>query len=264
MSVNSYLTTLASSLVLSEQEKLSIATSIKTLSYRLQLHFGNNITEHFQFGSSTRGTILPRKADKDSDIDYMVVFNTSDTHKKPQTYLNYLRYFVENKYFSSEIYQSYPTIVLSLNHIKFELVPAIQGYFSYKIPSPSSYENEWISTEPSKTNQTLQDKNVSNNFQIKPLVRLIKYWNTKEGKIFTSFSIEEYIISQYFFSSKFSSLKDYFYEFWSAFSYPYDTAQYIKDKVERAKRYAKQAKDYENRNQPALANLEIQKIVPSL
>ena len=43
-----------------------------------------------------------------------------------------------------------------------------------------------------------------------------------------------------------------------------DTAQYIKDKVERAKKYAAQAKTYEDDNMPYSAEIEIKKIVPSL
>src|SRR5690606_40140815 len=58
----------------------------------------------------SRGTILPRSMDEQSDIDYMVVF--SDGSATPQTYLNRLKTFVEKRYGSSEIYQSSPTIVL--------------------------------------------------------------------------------------------------------------------------------------------------------
>ena len=261
MSVNSHLTSLASTLVLSESETSSISTSINTLSSRLNSHFGSTVKEHFQFGSSTRGTILPRKADSNSDIDYMVLFDTSDGQKKPQTYLDRLRRFVEAKYSTSEIYQSHPTIVLSLNHINFELVPAIYNY-GYQIPSPASSWIEWMSTDPSGINQLLQDKNKNNNSKIKPLVRLIKYWNARQGHPFTSFSIEEYIISRSFWGC--SALKDYFYDFWSGFSYSYDTAQYIKNKVDSAKKYAKKAKEYEDNDRPISAELEIKKIVPSL
>lgn len=73
MSCNSYLVSIARSLVLSDQEKESIARSITTLQSRLNSWFGNAVTEHFQFGSSVRETILPRKVDSNSDIDYMVV-----------------------------------------------------------------------------------------------------------------------------------------------------------------------------------------------
>lgn len=82
MTVSTHLTTLASDLVLSNIEKSSISVSITTLSSRLNAYFGSNITNHFQFGSNTRGTILPRTADSNSDIDYMVVFDTSDGQKK--------------------------------------------------------------------------------------------------------------------------------------------------------------------------------------
>ena len=261
MTASTHLTTLASDLVLSDAEKTCISTSITTLSSRLKAYFGSNVTNHFQFGSNTRGTILPRKADSNSDIDYMVVFDTSDGQKKPQAYLDRLKKFAETKYSTSEISQSSPTIVLSLNHIRFELVPAINNY-GYQIPSPASSWTEWTSTDPAGANQTIQDKNKAENYQIKPLVRLIKYWNATQGHSFTSFSLEQYIVNKYFGSC--IALRDYFYAFWSDFSCTYDTAQYIKDQVERAKKYATQAKQYEADNMPATAEAEIKKIVPTL
>ena len=261
MTVSTHLASLASSLVLSESEKSSISRSIVTLFSRLDTYFGDGIIEHFQFGSNTRGTILPRKADINSDVDCMVVFDTSDGQKKPQTYLDRLKRFAEQKYSRSEIYQSSPTIVLSLNHIKFELVPAVDIY-GYQIPSPASSWTEWISTDPISTNQEIQDKNKSENYQIKPLVRLIKYWNASQGYPFTSFSIEQNIVGTYYISC--TSLKDYFYYYWEGFSCPYNSPQSTKDKVERAKKYAAQAKKYESDGLPVSAEIEIKKIVPEL
>lgn len=261
MTVNTHLTQLVSELVLSSTEKSAISTSITTLASRLDAYFGGNITQHFQFGSSTRGTILPRKADSNSDIDYMIVFDTSEGQKKPQTYLDRLRRFAESRYSTSEISQSHPTIVLSLNHIRFELVPAIYNY-GYQIPSPASSWLEWMSTDPSAANQWLQDKNKAENYQIKPLVRLVKYWNATKGHPFTSFSLEQYIVNSSFWSC--TAVRDYFYSFWSGFSCTYDTAQYIKDMVESAKQHAKKAKQYEDDNMPVSAESEIKKIVPVL
>lgn len=261
MSVNSHLTDLASALVLSDSERTSITTSISTLSGRLKDYFGSGITGQLQFGSSTRGTILPRKADEHSDVDYMVIFATSDGKKKPQTYLDRLLKFAENKYATSEIHQSHPTVVLALNHINFELVPAIYEY-GYQIPSPASSWTDWVYTDPTKTDSALQDKNKENNYQIKPLVRLVKYWNAKNGYPYLSFSLEEHIRNSYFFGG--TALKDYFYSFWSNFNYSYDVAQWIKDKVDLAKKRAAAAKDYEDRGYPVSAEDEIKKIVPSL
>jgi len=261
MSVNTHLTGLASDLVLSDTEKTGIATSITTLVTRLDAYFGKGITSHFQFGSYPRGTILPRKADNNSDIDYMIVFDTSDGQKKPQTYLDRLKKFAETKYSTSEIFQSSPTVVLSLNHIKFELVPAIYNY-GYQIPSPASYWADWMSTDPVAANKSLQDKNVAENYKIKPLVRLVKYWNALKGYPFTSFSLEQYIIGKYFYSC--SGLNDYFYAFWSGFDCPYDAPQSTKDKVVTATKYAQNAKDYEVNGYPVTAEDEIKKIVPAL
>ena len=162
MSVNSHLTQLSSDLVLSSSEKSSISTSISTLKNRLDSYFGSSIKSQQQFGSSTRGTILPRKDDSNSDIDYMIEFDTSDGKNKPQTYINRLKRFAEAKYSRSEIHQSHPTIVLQLNHINFELVPAVKSFYSLQIPSPASSWQEWIDTDPSRINSQLLDKNKQN------------------------------------------------------------------------------------------------------
>ncbi len=261
MTVGTYLSALASSLVLPEQERASIAISIATLSSRLNSYFGTGMSAHFQFGSSTRGTILPREADSSSDIDYMVVFSTVDGLRKPQTYLDRLRRFAETKYSTSEIHQSHPTVVLSLNHINFELVPAVKSYW-LQIPSPASDWSEWIPTDPSAANQALQDKNKANNDQIKPLVRLVKYWNAHNGHPFTSFSLEQYIVGRSFWLC--SALKDYFYAFWSAFDCTFDSPQYVKELVRSAKMHAKQAKEYEDNAMPTSAEAEVKKVVPTL
>jgi len=143
---------------------------------------------------------LPRQADNNSDIDYMVVFDISVYEaRKPQTYLDRLRRFTETKYSSSEVFQSRPTIVLSLKHIKFELVPAIYNY-GYQIPSPASSWVEWMNTDPMGANKSIQDKNKAENYLIKPLVRLVKYWNACHGYPFSSFLIEQYIVGKYFWS----------------------------------------------------------------
>lgn len=99
MSVITYLQARASSAVLSSVEEASINTSIATIQSRLGSHFGKDVASHFWFGSSTRGTILPRSMDPKSDIDYMIVF--ADKNYTPQTYLDRLKRFAEKYYASS-------------------------------------------------------------------------------------------------------------------------------------------------------------------
>ena len=63
MSVNTYLADLASMAVIKEQEKASIQKSIDVLQDRLRQYLCKDISEHFIFGSYSRGTILPRNMD---------------------------------------------------------------------------------------------------------------------------------------------------------------------------------------------------------
>lgn len=261
MTVNSYLTNLASRLVLSQTEKDSIQTSISTLSSRLHWSMSSEIEEKFQFGSSTRGTILPRLADEKSDIDYMVVFDTTYNEFRPQTYLNKLRRFVDERYSTSEVSQSHPTIVLNLNHIKFELVPAVKDrWYGYKIPSPAADWSDWMETSPNGFNSKLTTANTTNNSQIKPLVRLIKYWNAKNGYPFSSYELEEYICNQTFYVC--SQLKDYFYDFWLFFSWPSYLPNWIQSKVTTAQTRARNARDHENSGYSTTAEQMVEKIVP--
>lgn len=262
MSVNSHLQNTASALVLSSNEKRSIRTSLSTLKSRLNSYFESKITNHFKFGSFTRGTILPRHADENSDIDYMIVFDTSNGRYKPQTYLDKLRRFTKSKYSRSERKQSYPTIILQLNHINFELVPAIEPLKMFQIPSPPSSWEKWTYTNPKSINSKLIEKNKSNNYKIKPLVRLIKYWNAQNNYPYYSFSLEKNVLNSSYFLC--SSLNQYLYKFWSNFNYSFDDPQYIKNKVDRAKKYTRNAKKYENSGKPYSAEKEIKKVIPVL
>ncbi len=264
MSVNSYAESLSSDLVLSHSEKENIKRSITTLRTRLNFYFGD-IKEMFEFGSYTRGTILPRKADSNSDIDFMVVFDNSDDYK-PQTYLNRLKKFVEKYYSTSEIFQSSPTIVLNLNHIKFELVPAYSPISlwsaTYYIPAPKQDYREWMETSPNNFNQSLIDKNNQENSKIKPVIRLAKYWNASQGRVYSSYALEEYIVklSYGYFST---SVFDYFYDFALSLSTGHLNVT-AKTKVDRLQSIVREIKQLKDNGSEYSAEQKLKKILPEL
>jgi hypothetical protein len=260
MSVLSHLTNTATNLVLSSSEKQSIEISITTLRQRLNDHFGRNEIEQLRFGSSTRGTILPRKADANSDIDYMVIFN-NDYGYRPQTFIERLRRFAEKKYNTSEINQSHPTVVLKLNHIKFELVPAYSSWGTKYIPAPKTDFTDWTSTDPNGFNQQLSEKNQNNKNLIKPMIRLVKYWNAVNDYVYNSYELEQDLVTNiYYFCD---NLKDYFYSAINDLS-TYGLSYTKSEKVERAKKLVKNVKEYENGGYPNTAELEIKKLIPPL
>ncbi len=255
MSVLSFLTDTASSAVLSATEQSSIATSITTLQSRMSLHFDSGaIAQHFRFGSSTRGTILPRSMDERSDIDYMVVF--SDSSATPQTYLNRLKAFVERRYGSSEIYQSSPTIVLELNHIKFDLVPATKTWLGeIQIPNGAG---GWMTTNPNDFNATLEAKNKEHKSLIKPTIRLFKYWNATAGFPFQSFEMEKWVcgLSFWFLANQ----KDYFFAVIDKLSTDSSYSQRVNAEITRAKAIVTSVRKYESDEMPATAEKEIKKL----
>lgn len=256
MSVNTYMSDLASTLVLSESEKGSINTSLDTIKSRLTSYF-SDITEKKTFGSFPRVTILPRKADSNSDIDLMVVFSNPNAYL-PQSFLNRLKTFAEYYYHSSEIYQSSPTIVLELNHIKFELVPAYREYGSYYIPQGSSV---WQYTDPDGFSASLLECNKNNNYRIKPIIRLLKHWNIeKNSRNMASFELEKKIAEE---------MK---YSYFSCTSYTdyaqkaFETIKYCTSysRVDTALGYIRKALEYENNSMPNSALLEIKKVFPGI
>ena len=257
MSVLSYLTQRAKDAVLSEDEQYSIAKSIKTLQNRIGWHF-TNVSDHFKFGSSTRGTILPRSMDENSDIDYMLIFNDGSSGYKPATYLTRLETFVKKYYSTSEIYRSSPTIVLELNHIKFELVPAKESWGQKYIPDGNG---DWMTTNPNDFNDTLTEKNKNHSNLIKPTIRLAKFWNAKNGYVYSSFLLEKKIVGFDFSWTKVNH-RDYLFAVIDNIS-EYDvTAQYKKDKIKRAKEIVANVRKYESDNMPLTAESEVKKLIP--
>lgn len=262
MTVNSYLENLVSKLILSSSEKDSITTSINTLQSRLNSYFGIELEEHFAFGSYTRVTILPRKVDDNSDVDYMVVFDNTNNYK-PQTFLDKLRRFAEAKYSTSEIYQSSPTMVLELNHIKFELVPAYKSYSgTYYI---SDGNGSWIATYPNDFNTLLTKVNNNNSYKIKPLVRLIKEWNVKvNNHDLTSYKIEEkiaYNMEYSYFSC--NSYTDYAKEaFKQIKNITYDSR--INNRIDRAIEIINKALELEKYGMPYSAEQKIKEVFPEV
>ena len=254
MSVLTYLQNTVNTIKIADWERTSIDTSIRTLSTKLGNHF-NNIHSKFVFGSYDRRTILRRSKDSNSDVDYMVVF-TDGTNYQPQTLMTRLRTFAEANYSCNEISQSSPTIVIELSSIKFELAPAYISMGTYYIPAPASSYSNWISTNPNGMKNELETKHSLNNYIIRDLIQLLKYWNVKNGKVYSSYEIERYVLDKWFYSC--TNLKDYFYLAVEGLS-TYGKSIYYTSKVTRLKAIVAQSKQYEQNGMPYSAELELQK-----
>jgi len=256
MSVLTHLQDTASSVKIADWERTSIDTSISTLSTKLGRHF-SNLNSKFVFGSYDRRTILRRSKDANSDVDYMVVFDDGANYT-PQTLMTRLKTFAEANYTKNEIYQSSPTIVLELSNIKFELAPAYLSWGTYYIPAPASSYVNWISTNPNGIKTDLDNKQRDNNYLIRDLIQLLKYWNVRNNKVYTSYELERYVLDKWFIFC--TNLKDYFYSAVEGLS-TYNLPEYKKTKVDNLKQTVTNTKKYEADNMPISAEIEIQKAI---
>ena len=260
MSVLSYLESVASALVLSREERLSIATSISTLESRLGgFDEDGDIKNSYIFGSYSRGTILPRAYDSHSDVDYMVVFE--DPFKvQPQSRLDWLKRFAQNKYSRSEIHQDYPTIALELNHIRFELVPAVEMGSSYnlQIPAPHTSLLQWINTNPSELARQTEDANKRLSCKFKPLVRILKLWNVTNGRVYSSYQLEQFLAQLVIFGN---NLADYLY-YVVRFLPTYGISESGKQKVASLQKQVAQAKAFHDLGYEDSAEAIIKRLFP--
>jgi hypothetical protein len=264
VTINSYLTNLANQAILRDDEKAGVQRSITTLQTRLVDHFGTQIGQHFVFGSYSRGTILPRSIDPKSDVDYMVIFLNSGL--QPQSYLDRLCRFAEVRYARSEVAQSHPTVALELNHIRFELVPAIQNWFSgLQIPAKGSGYQSWQETDPKGFNDRLTSANQANGNLIKPLVCVMKYWNAEARYPFESYALEQQVAGHgygYFSLLASRQIGDCFFQIVDALDAGLFAPQWKRDAVKRLKQLAGQARTLDRAGQTAQAEAVISKLVP--
>lgn len=201
--LNYYITQISNKLFISygSTEKSSIDTSVGYLMTNIKSYFGNQVVETILFGSYTRGTIIPRKYDSNSDVDIMVVFNTNlYPEKRPNTYRENLKKFVDNKYPRSISTKDLPSVMLILSKIKFDLVPAVKAtnWFTETLYIPKDQTN-WQSTDPKGFNTELTDANKKYKNIVKPIVRLLKYWNHRNNYPYDSYELEQ-IVSRMNFS----------------------------------------------------------------
>ena len=196
--LNNYLDNIASELIIKGKEDDAIRNSIDAFGRNMTAYFKNyesvNLEDIKVFGSYDRDTDLPQSIDTNTDVDIMLVME--DDQCTPQTYLDRVRRAVKKYYTSSEIKQSSPTIVLQMNHIKFEITPAIKDAGVYRIKNDDNY---WIMTSCVTDFNNLTTANKSNYYMIKPTIRLIKYWNvSKNYKAISSYELEKTIVNHYY------------------------------------------------------------------
>lgn len=211
--IDSYLHKLANQLTIDKVSRDAIDNSFNTLKGKIWGQYQDRLKSVELFGSYQRGTKLPQSVDDISDVDVLVIFNSNDF--QPATLLKHLYQFADERYSRSDVTTDHPTVVIEMTKVRFEIVPAYWeipfiGTDELKIPAPKNKDLKWITTEPEKLKSRLDEKNREENELIIPLIKIMKYFNVRNGKPYDSFLIEHHAIGRYYSEG---TLKDYFFKF---------------------------------------------------
>lgn len=255
MDANTYLTNLDKNLILEKDKKEKIEKSIGFIKQKLWGIFQERLAEVKVFGSFAKETYITQ--DNDADVDLLVVFKSKDF--QPQTYLNQIKSFANDHYTRSNIYPDHPTIAIEMEHVKFEIVPSI--YVSseeVRIPAPRTKDLRWILSNPTRIQTKLNEKDKNNKGLIRPLIRILKYWNYLNDKPYNSFELEKYVVNRLYDCK---DLKEYFY---SATIGLTDISQTIEQKkfYENAKERRRRLRALETYNLPEYIETELTTFLP--
>jgi predicted nucleotidyltransferase len=265
ISINTYLKDLSYKYYLKNDstEIVRINNSLGSLLKNLDKELGILIKRRFVFGSYDRDTILPRTYDANSDIDLMVVFNTTDYERTPETYRGWLNNFATKYYkdkYGSEVVRSFPTVTLKLGHIKYDLVPAKEETIfwttSLNIPSKGG---GWQVTDPNDVKSKLTEANTKYNSIVRPIIRLMKGWNASKGYPYDSYELELFITRLNFYGDDIQ--KGFFYVV-GQLSTSWNDPQTKKDKVASLKYNIEQVKSCLENNDQVKAKQWLHRVLP--
>lgn len=138
-------------------------------------------------GSYSRDTILRQER----DIDIMVSLSPAkywDTYRSDSSALVYLvRNALNKEYAKSDVTSSGAAVVMEMSVFNVDVVPVMPrdggGYLV------ANGQNGWKATNPNVHFALLRDHNKQDN-RLKPLVKLMKYWNLCNDGLLESFHLE--------------------------------------------------------------------------
>ena len=132
-----------------------------------------------------------------------------------------------------------------------------KDWFSSTTYIPDSYGN-WQETNPNGFNEEITNANQKYNNIVKPIVRLLKYWNSSNGKPYASFKIETMIANMNFSGDNYQSGFFYAIDQLSTSGEP----DYVKKKVDTLRNNKDWVVEYLNRGNEVKAKERLHKILP--
>jgi hypothetical protein len=145
--------------------------------------FGNRILDSYLTGSYARDTAIAPL----DDVDIVVVVDPAEWQAgflfgkpAPEKILQSFASAIRYRYPQSSLRTQRRSICLSLNHLDIDVVPAINvAGQAHRIEIPDGDSGEWIISAPKVHAAVATEINLRHTGLFKPLVKLLKSWNSE-------------------------------------------------------------------------------------
>lgn len=188
-----YTKDLAYAIVPQPLERAAIENFLSSIDEALTKFFGFQIERCIPIGEFARETILRHTLDKESTVDCLILFQNDE----------YIEDFATMK---ERLLQCLaPIFPTSTEHLKqlrlpmkygtIRLIPAIvvDNESGSNLYISSSNNDGWVQSNPLQFDEFINNKNTETSFLLKPIIRLLKYWNVTHGRYFPIETIELFV-----------------------------------------------------------------------
>jgi len=157
--------------------------------------FGRRVIDSYLSGSYARDTAISPI----DDVDIIVVVDPAgwmtslwSTRPEPDRILGSFASAIRYRYQDSSVYVQRRSVCLTLYHLNIDVVPAVSVSGGGQIEIPDADTGEWIKSAPKRHTQIAQEINLARGGRFKPLVKLLKCWNSQlpQTACLRSFAIE--------------------------------------------------------------------------
>lgn len=186
-------------LELTDMQEATVANRQALVRERAEKNALMDVENTLLMGSYKRDTQIRSLENGDLiDVDCLFILKSSDQ--------NLLRYWRANDggrqalsdlrsaidgYQGIKAVIDYPAVKLTWADMTMEIVPAFNRTGGgYLIPAQNAWTNLWQETDPITDGKKISEVNQATGGEFKPMVKMLKCWNRKEGRILSSFGIE--------------------------------------------------------------------------
>jgi hypothetical protein len=200
---------LIDNITVTDRQEENIKNSLSNIEGHLKTKDnGLYVEETFTNSSWERDTIIRPL----NDIDLFAVLNREKWQDdkgnlpSPQSVLSKIKNYLNDlSDYKDKVYQDRPCVTVKLTDKNFDVLPSFpQLGGGYMIPN---YDlTGWTYSYPEQLTKDLNDTHRQKNYKLKPVIKVIKYWNRDfNGKLIPSYHVEEAAINMF----KLNSITNY-------------------------------------------------------